>query len=94
MSPETVGIVGIALLLFLFLIRMPVAFTMAFVGFVGFAYLSGIESAMAILAQDVFETLSSYPLSVIPMFILMGSFAFASGISERLYQTSYAWVGH
>jgi tripartite ATP-independent transporter DctM subunit len=94
MSPETVGIVGIALLLFLFLIRMPVAFTMAFVGFVGFAYLGGIEAAMAILAQDVFETLSSYPLSVIPMFILMGSFAFASGISERLYQTSYAWVGH
>ena len=94
MSPETVGIVGIALLLFLFLIRMPVAFTMAFVGFVGFAYLSSIEAAMAILAQDVFETLSSYPLSVIPMFILMGSFAFASGISERLYQTSYAWVGH
>lgn len=94
MSPETVGILGIVLLLFLFLIRMPVAFTMAFVGFVGFAYLSSIESAMAILAQDVFETLSSYPLSVIPMFILMGSFAFASGISERLYQTSYAWVGH
>ncbi len=93
MSPETVGIFGIALLLLLFLLRMPVSFAMAFVGFVGFAYLGGIDSAMAILAQDIFETLSSYPLSVIPMFILMGSFAFASGISERLYKTSYAWVG-
>lgn len=93
MSPETAGIVGIALLLFLFLLRMPVAFAMTFVGFVGFAYLGGIESAMAILAQDISETLSSYPLSVIPMFILMGSFAFASGISERLYKTCYTWVG-
>lgn len=93
MSPETVGVIGIALLLLLFLLRMPVAFTMAFVGFVGFAFLSGLESGFAILAQDIFETLSSYPLSVIPMFILMGSFAFASGISERLYKTTFSWVG-
>ena len=93
MSPETAGIVGIGILLFLFLLRMPVAFVMAFVGFIGFAYLGGVESALAILAQDVSETLSSYPLSVIPMFILMGSFAYASGISERLYKTCYTWVG-
>lgn len=93
MSPETAGIVGIALLLFLFLLRMPIAFAMAFVGFVGFAYLSGSEPALSILAQDIFEQFSSYPLSVIPMFILMGSFAFASGISDRLYKTTYTWVG-
>jgi tripartite ATP-independent transporter DctM subunit len=93
MSPETTGIAGIALLLLLFLLRMPVAFAMAFAGFIGFAYLSGIESAFTILAHDIFETLSSYPLSVIPLFILMGSFAFASGISQRLYTTSYTWVG-
>ena len=93
MTPETVGIVGIGLLLLLFIARMPVAFSMAFVGFVGFAYLSGVDPALALLSQDIFETFSSYPLSVIPMFILMGSFAFASGISERLFQTTYTWVG-
>ncbi len=93
MSPETTGIVGIAVLLLLFMLRMPVAFAMAFVGFTGFAYLNGIESALTLLAQDIFETLSSYPLSVIPMFILMGSFAFASGISRRLYRTCYTWFG-
>jgi tripartite ATP-independent transporter DctM subunit len=93
MSPETAGIAGIVLLLLLFLLRMPVAFAMAFTGVLGFAYLGGLESALTLLAQDIFETLSSYPLSVIPMFILMGSFAFASGISQRLYMTSYTWVG-
>ena len=93
MSPETTGIVGIAVLLFLFLLRMPVGFAMALVGVVGFAYLSGFESAMALLAQDIYETFSAYPLSVIPMFILMGTFAFASGISQRLYRTTHAWVG-
>jgi C4-dicarboxylate transporter DctM subunit len=94
MSPETTGIVGIAALLFLFLLRMPVGFAMALVGVGGFAYLAGAESALALLAQDIYETFRSYPLSVIPMFILMGSFAYASGISQRLYRTAHAWVGH
>jgi C4-dicarboxylate transporter DctM subunit len=93
MSPEFVGICGIGLLLLLFILRMPVAFAMAFVGFLGFAYLSGLDPALSLLSQDIFESFSSYPLSVIPMFILMGSFAFASGISERLFQTTYTWVG-
>ena len=94
MTPETAGIFGIALMIFLFLLRVPVAFAMAIVGLVGFAYLSDAESALSLLAQDVYGALSNYPLSVIPMFILMGSFAFASGISQRLYSTSYTWVGH
>ena len=93
MSPEFVGVLGIVVLLLLFMLRMPVAFTMAFVGFIGFAYLNGMASALTLLAQDIYETLSSYPLSVIPMFILMGSMAFASGISQRLYKTCYTWFG-
>jgi C4-dicarboxylate transporter DctM subunit len=93
MSPETTGIVGIAVLLFLFLLRMPVGFAMALVGVVGFAYLSGADSALTLLAQDIYDQFSAYPLSVIPMFILMGSFAFASGISQRLYRTAHTWVG-
>ncbi|MCF8127492.1 MAG: TRAP transporter large permease [Deltaproteobacteria bacterium] len=93
MSPVTTGIVGIILLLILFLLRMPVAFSMTFVGLSGFAYLTGSKPALGLLAQDIFDTFSSYPLSVIPLFILMGSFAFASGISKRLYNTTYAWVG-
>jgi tripartite ATP-independent transporter DctM subunit len=93
MSPVTTGIVGIILLLLLFLLRMPVAFAMTFIGVTGFAYLTGPEPALGLLAQDIFETFSSYPLSVIPMFILMGSFAFASGISQRMYNTTYSWVG-
>ncbi|MCZ7565046.1 MAG: TRAP transporter large permease [Burkholderiales bacterium] len=93
MSPEAAGAVGIVALLILFLIRVPVAFAMAFVGFVGLIYLSGTDAALAILSLDVFETFTSYPLSVIPMFILMGSFAHASGISQRLFSATYTWVG-
>jgi C4-dicarboxylate transporter DctM subunit len=94
MSPATVGIIGIVVLVALFLLRMPVAFAMALVGFVGFAFLTSVEAALNLLGRDIFEEFSSYPLSVIPMFILMGTFAFASGISRRLYRTAYAWIGH
>ena len=93
MNPTTVGLIGIALLLVLFLLRMPVAFAMALVGFGGFALLTSPAAALHLLSRDVYDTFSSYPLSVIPLFILMGTFAFASGISQRLYKTTYTWIG-
>lgn len=93
MNPVEVGILGIGLLLLLFMLKMPVAFAMALVGFTGFAYLTTPTAALGILGRDIFDYFSSYPLSVIPMFILMGTLSFASGISRRLYQTAYAWAG-
>src|SRR5512139_394382 len=94
MSEITVGVIGIVVLMFLFLLRVPVAFSMAIVGFTGFAYLTSPEAGLSVLARDIFEQFSSYSLSCIPLFILMGCFAFASGISKRLYNTTYAWLGH
>jgi C4-dicarboxylate transporter, DctM subunit len=93
-SPEIIGLIGIAFLILMFMLRMPVAFAMALVGFLGFAWLTTPEAALSLLGRDIFDTFSSYPLSVIPMFILMGNFAFASGISQRLFRTTYAWIGH
>ena len=94
MNPIAVGLIGIVVLVALFLLKMPVAFAMALVGFVGFAFLTSPNAALSLLANDIFETFTSYPLSVIPMFILMGTFAFASGITRRLFRTTYAWIGH
>lgn len=93
MNPATVGIIGIFILLILFCLGMPVSFVMALVGFAGIAVLSGIVPAFSTLSRDIFEQFSSYPMSVIPMFIIMGTFAHASGISRRLYDAGYAWFG-
>jgi tripartite ATP-independent transporter DctM subunit len=94
MDPVNVGIIGIALLVFLFLLRMPVAFAMAFVGFLGFSYLGSFQAGLKLLARDIFEQFSNFPISAIPMFILMGSFAFASGIGKRLYDAAYTILGN
>ena len=94
MDPVNVGIIGIVFLVFLFLLRMPVAFAMAFVGFLGFSYLSSFHAGLKLLARDFFEQCSNFPISAIPMFILMGSFAFASGIGKRLYDAAYTTLGN
>ncbi len=94
MSPTTVGLVGIVLLLVLLFSRMPVGFVMALVGFLGFSYLVDFRAALSILGKDIFSTFASYSFTVIPLFILMGQIAFYSGISRRLYDTAYAFLGH
>ena len=93
MNPVIVGIIGIIVLIVLFLFRLPVGFALALVGLLGFGYLVSPEAGFGILARDVFHIFSSYSLTVIPMFVLMGSIASASGMSRRLYEASYTLLG-
>ena len=93
MDPVIVGIIGILVLLLLFVIEFPVAFAMGFVGFLGFGYLVGFGAGLDMLAIDIFENFSSYNLTVIPMFVFMGTLAFEIGMSSRLFDASHAIFG-
>jgi C4-dicarboxylate transporter DctM subunit len=93
MSPTTIGVLGILVLVLLFLVRIPVAFSMAAVGILGFSYVVSLRAGLEILAMDIFETFSSYDLTVIPMFVLMGSIAYRIGITTRLFDASYTFFG-
>ena len=93
MSPVVIGLVGIVILIFLFLLGTPVGFAMAVVGTAGFCVLVSPEAGLSLLARDVFSTFSSYSLTVIPMFIFMGSLAFATGMSRKLYSSSHKIFG-
>jgi len=93
MDPITVGIIGTIFMLILFILRMPIAFAMAFTGWLGYSYLTNFSAGTKLLIRDFFSTFSSYNLSVITTFILMGTYAFASGISQRLFKASYDIFG-
>jgi C4-dicarboxylate transporter DctM subunit len=93
MNPILIGSIGIVVLLICFSIGMPMAFSMALVGIVGFAYLVSPSAAFNLLPRDVFDQFTSYPLSVIPMFVMMGCYAFASGIGKTLFHTAYVVLG-
>jgi len=92
-SPVVIGLIGIAVLILLFILSMPVGFAMAFVGLAGFCYLVSPQAGLSLLARDVFTTLSSYSLTVIPTFIFMGSITFAIGMSRSLYDAGYTLFG-
>jgi len=93
-SDIEIGIIGIIVLFILLFSKMPIGITMAFVGFVGFAYVAGLNSALGVLKTVPYSTFASYNMSVIPLFILMGSFAFFGGLSKDLYDSVHAWIGH
>jgi tripartite ATP-independent transporter DctM subunit len=93
MSLATTGIIGIVILIILLFSRMPVGFVMGFLGFLGFSYVRGLDPGLSLLARDVFEVFSSYGLTVVPLFVFMGQIAFNSGISRRLYDSAYVFLG-
>ncbi len=94
MTETAAGIAGIAALFALLAIRMPVALCLLTVGTAGIAYLNSWPAALATMAGEAFAVASFYPLSVIPLFVLMGGLASVSGMSRDLYDAAHAWVGH
>jgi tripartite ATP-independent transporter DctM subunit len=90
----TEALLGFAAFLALAFLRVPMAFAMGIVGFVGFAYKVNYNAAASMIAQTTYETGLSYTLSVIPLFILMGNFVVRARMSEELYHAAYTFLGH
>lgn len=93
MTEILVGLIGIAFLILLIFMRFPIAFAMGIVGFVGFAYLNSLKTGLALVPRDLFEQFSSYSLSAITLFILMGYYAFSARIGERIFDCAYKLLG-
>jgi tripartite ATP-independent transporter DctM subunit len=94
MNAELIGVGGI-LLLFVFLaFRMHIGIAMALIGFAGVSLIVNLKAGLNLLGMVPWTEGSSYSLSVIPLFILMGQFAFVSGISQDIYKAVNDWMGH
>ncbi|WP_047308373.1 TRAP transporter large permease [Rhodopseudomonas palustris] len=94
MSNETVAVIGFVTLFALMLLRVPVGMAMGLVGVTGFGYLTGFEPALKLVGQTTMRTVTDYSFGVIPMFLLMGAFVSASGISRELFRAGNTFVGH
>jgi tripartite ATP-independent transporter DctM subunit len=91
---ETIGLIGIAAMLVLLALRMPIGIAMLLVGISGFAWLNGVPAALSALGNAPYSYSTVYDLAVIPLFVLMGNCAAVSGMSRDLYSAAYAWLGH
>lgn len=94
MSEITVGIIGLLALVIVFLTGLELGFAMAVLGFIGFSYIVSVKAACSMVAQDIFDTLSAYGFTVLPVFVLMGQIAFNGGIAKKLYDSAYKFIGH
>ena len=90
------ALVGLAAMLLLCFVRLPIALSMAVVGVVGYAYMRDWNwgVAFASLQTRLYETGRNYTLSVVPLFILMGNFVTRAGMSQELFRAAYAFIGH
>ena len=95
MSTNAVALLGFASLFALMLLRVPVGIAMGTVGVLGFGYMiGGLTPALKLLAQSPIRTATDAEFAVIPLFLLMGSFASASGMSRELFRASNTFLGH
>ncbi len=88
-----VGLVGLLALLALVAVRVPIAYTMILVGIIGTAFESGPSVVLYQLKDLAYSQFSNYDLSVLPMFILMGSLASRCGLSQDMFRGADAWLG-
>ncbi|MCG8597338.1 MAG: TRAP transporter large permease subunit, partial [Kiloniellales bacterium] len=90
----TEALVGLAALLFLAFLRIPIAFVMILVGFGGMAYVLNPTAALYNVGQTAYDAAINYELSVVPLFVLMGNFVARSRMAEELYAVSNSFLGH
>ncbi len=94
MTNLELGVVVFAAMMLLIALRMPIAIALFLGGSVGFAMLAGIMPLLGLLNEAPYSRVATHSLTVIPLFILMGQFAALGGISQALYRSARAWVGH
>ncbi|WP_121066241.1 TRAP transporter large permease [Chachezhania antarctica] len=95
MDPITIGLLGFAGMLLLIAFHVPIGIAMALAGVVGFYVLTGnLFAAISMFGTETAGAIASPELIIIPMFLLMGSFAGASGLAGDLYRLANALIGH
>ena len=91
-STITLAIIGIIVLLILLFLGMDIGMAMLLVGGVGYLLCTNLSATIGMLRQVPVTTAANYSFCVIPLFIIMGNFAFASGMSDGLYDAADKWL--
>ena len=82
----TVGIIGVAAFLTLLFIGLPIALAFILVGFTGTVVLLNPTAGLSLLGETMYTAIASPTYTVLPLFVLMGAFAAASGFAEKAYR--------
>jgi tripartite ATP-independent transporter DctM subunit len=87
------ALLGFVAMFALMTLRVPIAFSMAVVGFAGLWWMRSWNAAVASTTTEILD-IAKYTLSVVPLFVLMGNFVTRAGMSRELYAAAYSFIGH
>jgi tripartite ATP-independent transporter DctM subunit len=93
-DPITLGVVSLVVLTLFLMSGVRIAFATAMCGFFGLWALRGYEPAAALSASSIYGHLTNYNLLVLPLFIMMGFFAYFANITRDIYWAARQWLGH
>ncbi len=91
-EPTTVGYLSAALLLLALLAGMPVAAAMGMIGIGGMVLSVGVSFTASQLGNLPYAVVNNYDFAVLPLFVLMGVLAEASGITSQLFHALDLWL--
>ena len=95
MTGLEIAIIAFVLMLLAIFVRVPIAIAMGMAGFFGqWVFLGKATPTLGLLKTLAYDTFSSYSLSIVPLFLLMGQFATKSGMSSALFEAASDWLGH
>jgi C4-dicarboxylate transporter DctM subunit len=94
LAPDVAGYIVVSLLIVWLALGVHIGVALGLAGFLGIYLTVGLDAASAQLAAIPFSTTNNFSLAVIPLFILMGSFATQAGIVSELFRTAYVWLGN
>lgn len=92
-SPGTFVVLAFLLLWLCVLAQLPLAPVTGLIGLLGTALFVGNRSAGNVFATDAMEFLTNPQVSTLPLFLMMGSFAVAAGVSDDIYRLAYSVLG-
>lgn len=94
MEPVTTGILFLLAMLAVIAIGMPIGMALLAAGAGGLWFIAGPQTAEAQLFLNFMDRGTSFVLTAIPLYLLMGQLILRTGIAADLYDTVYKWLGH
>ncbi len=94
MSGLEIGGIGFVVLFLLLVVRIPIGVAMLAVGMVGYVTIAGMPALLSYLKTEMYWRYTTFDLSVVPLFVLMGQFAAKAGLSQALFRAAYVLLGH
>jgi len=92
MENETIGLLGLGVLVLMLLARIPIGITLITVSFAGIWVLIGPRPAWGILTAVPYEFTAKWTLSSVPMFLLMGFVCYHAGLTKGLFDACRSWM--